>query len=84
MGQDFGIFLISDSMPGMDPGLCANCRHVKALGNARGSVFYMCTLAERDSRFLRYPPLPVRSCDGYERASSAPTPANKEEGPPPK
>ena len=62
-------------MADMNPGLCATCRHVKALGNDRGSVFYMCTLAERDPRFRRYPPLPVRNCDGYEPAP----PPNKEE-----
>lgn len=61
-------------MPDMDPGLCSSCRHVKTLGNDRGSVFYMCTLAERDPRFRRYPPLPVRKCEGY-----APPPPNKEE-----
>lgn len=58
----------------MEPGLCSSCRHVKALGNARGSVFYMCTLAESDPRFRRYPPLPVRKCDGYEPAGAAPPP----------
>jgi len=24
-----------------------------------------CGLADTDPRFLRYPPLPVRTCDGY-------------------
>lgn len=51
----------------MIAGLCETCRHVKTLRNDRGSVFYMCTLADRDACFRRYPPLPVRTCNGYER-----------------
>jgi hypothetical protein len=33
----------------------------------RGSVFYRCLRAETDPRFVRYPPLPVLQCPGYER-----------------
>ena len=52
----------------MDLGLCATCRHVKVLRNERGSNFYMCMRAEKDPRFQRYPPLPVKQCAGYETA----------------
>jgi len=50
----------------MNAGLCQSCKHVKALGNDRGSVFYMCRLAETRKEFLRYPRLPVLQCGGYE------------------
>ncbi|MBI3832669.1 MAG: hypothetical protein HY291_24315 [Planctomycetes bacterium] len=55
----------------MNAGLCATCRHVKTLRNDRGSVFFMCTLAEKDTRFRKYPPLPVLKCEGYEQAGGA-------------
>lgn len=49
-------------------GLCLRCRWKRVSTNARGSVFFRCTRAETDNRFVRYPPLPVRSCPGYEDA----------------
>jgi len=60
----------------MRSGLCQSCKHVKLLESSRGSVFYMCRLAETDSRFARYPSLPVLQCRGYERAA-APQSADK-------
>ncbi|MDY7093894.1 MAG: hypothetical protein SX243_13060 [Acidobacteriota bacterium] len=48
-------------------GLCASCRHLRLLSNRR-SVFVYCRKSEDDSRFPRYPPLPVRSCSGHEPA----------------
>ncbi|HEV2671447.1 MAG TPA: hypothetical protein VGU74_10155 [Gemmatimonadales bacterium] len=48
-------------------GLCATCRWVQIVKNRRGSVFYRCTRADTDARFVRYPPLPVLRCPGYER-----------------
>ncbi|HEV8265375.1 MAG TPA: hypothetical protein VGQ06_10510 [Gemmatimonadales bacterium] len=51
-----------------DPvGLCATCRWVRTVTNRRGSVFYRCARADTDPRFVRYPPLPMLSCPGYER-----------------
>lgn len=47
-------------------GLCASCRHVRRVRSRKGSTFYMCKLSETDNRFVKYPPLPVRSCPGYE------------------
>jgi uncharacterized protein YciI len=49
-------------------GLCFSCRWKRAIVNRRGSVFFRCARAEADARFVRYPPLPVRSCPGYEEA----------------
>ncbi|HYF49190.1 MAG TPA: hypothetical protein VEJ63_07285 [Planctomycetota bacterium] len=49
----------------LDAGLCPSCAHCKQLKNDRGSVFYMCRLAESRKEFSRYPRLPVRDCGGY-------------------
>ncbi|HEV7670813.1 MAG TPA: hypothetical protein VGS22_20015 [Thermoanaerobaculia bacterium] len=48
------------------PGLCAECKHLWLAVSVR-SAFVRCGLAEEDSRFLRYPPLPVRVCEGFAR-----------------
>jgi hypothetical protein len=56
----------------MNPGLCSTCRHVKRLESSRSSVFYMCTLADRDPNFPRYPRLPVLTCSGYEAGPENP------------
>lgn len=47
-------------------GLCSRCRHAHVIRSHKGSTFYMCGLAATDPRFVKYPALPVRSCDGYE------------------
>jgi len=47
-------------------GLCADCRHVRRIESAKGSVFWMCRRAETDPRYRKYPPLPVLLCRGYE------------------
>ncbi|HEU5262949.1 MAG TPA: YciI family protein [Gemmatimonadales bacterium] len=49
-------------------GLCFTCRWMRAVTTRRGSTFFRCSLAETDPRFVRYPPLPVLSCPGYEQA----------------
>jgi hypothetical protein len=46
-------------------GLCADCVNVKIMRSDRNSVFYLCQLSFTDSRFPKYPALPVLSCDGY-------------------
>ncbi len=48
-------------------GLCADCFHARRIESERGSVFLMCELSFEDSRFAKYPRLPVLACDGYER-----------------
>ena len=50
-------------------GLCAVCAHAVVQTSARGSRFWRCAAADSDPRLLRYPPLPVRSCPGYQRGS---------------
>ena len=48
----------------IDPGLCASCVHLKLADSGR-SVFVRCGLADSDSRFARYPRLPVAACPGH-------------------
>jgi hypothetical protein len=50
------------------PGLCGNCEHVQRVTSARGSTFYLCRLSFVDSRFARYPALPVLACGGFTTA----------------
>lgn len=57
-------------MTAPEVGLCANCRWVRIVKNRRGSAFYRCLRADRDPRFVRYPPLPVLTCPGYEPLDS--------------
>jgi hypothetical protein len=51
-------------------GLCAACEHARRVTSARGSVFWLCRLAERDAAFPRYPRLPVLACRGFAAARS--------------
>jgi hypothetical protein len=53
-------------IPSPDPGLCGTCRHARRVTTRRGSVFLLCRRAATDSRYRRYPPLPVLACAGYE------------------
>ncbi len=48
------------------PGLCGTCKHLELLASKR-SVFARCGLAEKDPRYLKYPPLPVVACPGWRR-----------------
>lgn len=50
----------------MNAGLCEDCVHSRVVESAKGSRFYLCRLSETDSRFTKYPPLPVLLCSGYE------------------
>jgi len=48
-----------------DPGLCRNCQHACRIESDRGSVFFRCELSFEDSKFAKYPRLPVLVCSGY-------------------
>lgn len=48
-------------------GLCDHCRYQKVIRNTRGSSFSMCERSKTDDRFLKYPPIPVAACPGFER-----------------
>lgn len=49
-------------------GLCLTCAHSRQIRSDRGSLFFLCKLAESDPAFPRYPRLPVLSCPGYTPA----------------
>ena len=49
------------------PGLCSDCRHARRIESDRGSTFVLCQRALTDSRFRKYPRLPVLACPGYEQ-----------------
>ena len=53
-----------------NPGLCRECQHSRQIESERGSIFYMCKLSFVDSRFAKYPRLPVLECDGYRPESA--------------
>jgi hypothetical protein len=53
-------------------GLCAHCLHHRAVGNRKGSIFYMCTRSRTDPRYRKYPPLPVLDCPGWEPGGEDP------------
>jgi hypothetical protein len=48
-------------------GLCEHCRHVRLIRSDRGAVLYFCELSATDSRFPKYPTLPVVRCAGYKQ-----------------
>jgi hypothetical protein len=54
-----------------DPGLCRTCQHARLIESDRGSIFFQCQLSFQDSRFAKYPRLPVLSCAGYRPAQKA-------------
>lgn len=61
-------------MPG---GLCVACTQVRVVRSGRGSVFLMCERGlRRESGYAKYPPLPVLTCRGFERAADVERPGN--------
>lgn len=50
-----------------EAGLCASCRYAERVVSGRGSVYLRCGRSRTDSRYAKYPPLPVRACPGYEK-----------------
>jgi len=59
-------------------GLCGTCAFVRVIENRRGSAFHLCERSLTDSRYPKYPPLPVLRCPGFEPA--APEPEDEGEG----
>jgi len=47
-------------------GLCGRCRHRRTVTSAKGSSFVLCRRSEHETRFPRYPRLPVLECPGFE------------------
>ena len=57
-----------DASTTLDPsvGLCSVCRFVKKQDTKRGAVFYRCGRADQDPSFMKYPPIPIGQCRGFE------------------
>jgi GNAT superfamily N-acetyltransferase len=50
--------------------LCADCRHSRRIESSKGSTFWLCGRSATDSRYPKYPRLPVHHCAGHEPASA--------------
>jgi hypothetical protein len=55
-------------------GLCFTCQHVRAVRTDRGSGFYQCQRSATDTRYPKYPRLPVIQCPGYEEKNETAEP----------
>ncbi|MDT4918745.1 MAG: hypothetical protein QOH89_3445 [Pseudonocardiales bacterium] len=53
-------------------GLCGQCSHAIVRPTRRGTVYLRCALAASDSRFAKYPRLPVTECAGFRPAAREP------------
>ena len=53
-------------------GLCDRCAFSRVVENKRGSIFHLCERSLEDSRFRKYPALPVLTCPGFEVAATEP------------
>ena len=47
-------------------GICLHCQHLKVVSNRRGSSFFLCQKSQEDTRFPRYPGIPVLACAGFQ------------------
>lgn len=54
----------------MNAGLCATCVHRELIVSDRGSEFLLCGLSRTDSRYAKYPRLPVLACDGWQEGGT--------------
>ena len=61
-------------------GLCARCTQAHLVRTPR-STFWLCGRARADSRYARYPRLPVLACPGFD---ALPPGQTVTEGPPPR
>ncbi|MEE8507732.1 MAG: hypothetical protein V3T07_01595 [Myxococcota bacterium] len=52
-------------------GLCYECRFARRTPSAKGGFFWRCGRSESDPRYLRYPPLPVEHCAGFEPSTAS-------------
>src|SRR5687768_2545670 len=51
-----------------DIGLCGDCRHSRRVDSNKGATYWLCGRSATDSRYPKYPRLPLRHCTGYEPA----------------
>src|SRR4030081_605503 len=74
-----GTTVVSNTPTHPDPGLCRDCQCARRIESDRGSIFLMCKLSFEDSRFTKYPRLPVLVCSGYRPESADPEDADPED-----
>jgi len=55
-------------------GLCDRCVHHRVIRSGRGSEFLMCGRAKDDRGYMKYPPLPVFRCAGFEESDGGAPP----------
>lgn len=55
-------------------GLCDACSWQRRVVSGRGSQFVLCERSAIDANFVRYPPLPVLQCPGFQPRSGDRTP----------
>jgi GNAT superfamily N-acetyltransferase len=48
--------------------LCGDCRHSRRVDSNKGATYWLCGRSATDSRYPKYPRLPLRHCTGYEPA----------------
>jgi hypothetical protein len=55
----------------MDAGVgqCSLCAYASVQTSARGNRFWRCRRADAELSYLRYPPLPVAGCAGFENGT---------------
>ena len=56
-------------------GLCFGCRYARAITARANNCYWRCERSAVDTRFPKYPRLPLLACDGYEPASIPNVPA---------
>ena len=59
-------------VPIPEVGLCSACAFAVVQRSAKGAHFWRCRRSDDDADFLRYPPLPVRRCRGFEPGGPGP------------
>jgi hypothetical protein len=55
-------------------GLCATCQHGRTVTSRKGSAFLFCRRSEQDTRYPKYPALPMVRCPGYEETRRGESP----------
>jgi len=68
-----GVCSITVMIGAVERGLCATCIHAETITSSKGSEFVLCRLSYVDTRFTRYPRLPVLVCSGYMAGTQDPS-----------
>jgi len=58
---------MSEERSTTEKGLCADCRHARAIRAASERGYIQCLRSRTDPRYPKWPRLPILSCPGYEQ-----------------